>query len=62
MSVFASDRPTGERSKVIATTGRIVKINTKDKTLTVSGAASAAGTTMLPRQRPWHFEFKYRGS
>ena len=43
MSVFASDRPNGERSKVIATTGRIIKINTRDKTLTVSGPASAEG-------------------
>lgn len=61
MSVFASDRPNGERSKVIATTGRIVKINTRDKTLTVSGQASAAGTNMLPRQRSWHFGIQVPG-
>ena len=46
---------------MIATTGRIIKINTRDKTLTVSGPASAAGNNMLPRQRSWHFGIQVPG-
>ena len=61
MSVFASDRPNGERSQVVATTGRIIKINTKDRTLTVSGPASAAANNVLPRQRTWRFGVQIPG-
>jgi hypothetical protein len=61
MSGFASDRPNGERSRVIATTGQIIKINTSDKTLTVSGPASAAGNNLLPRQRSWRLGVQVSG-
>jgi len=60
IAVFASDRP-NRQPQMIATTGRIIKSNTRDKTMTVSGPASAAGNNILPKQRSWRVGLQLPG-